>query len=473
MGTRFPVRPSMSGLDGMIQPSTSPDPPPIPTRSHERMRSTQISSSQKQPLLLSPPEPNMGFPRPLMSDSGSDVTVRPKRHGIITPRGPEGAAQQMALSPSALHEAFNNNLGSRPSSRAGSTISNGSFKTDNIFDISRLVYNATLELYRRLHSMRSLIDVQNASTLKAQIDKELRLASVRMDNISKTNAKSQKQPSAAAPTLRHSVRQLIDLLGSMSNLSRLLSSIASIYCRSCTSESYRTTFWSSYKDTWEMFVMNSSMSEAMKTVSHSRQTSTSSFKTIASHAEYGLSTPGLGIDGRLGLTRSTTMPSPSVSTFSSSGHPSSKTSVSGILSPLSTVQSVSHSRPGTSLGHGGHHGTSEDHMSHEIANDPIWERVNNVLRILCERANEGFPRIQQYYSQERQRALRSNEQDSETVRLLTSLTNRSNTLLAASNALRQRLDTMKTNDRSIRHSVDFWQIARTLVVVSEICVLFQ
>lgn len=86
-GTRFPVRPSISGLESLgILSSISPEAgatPSIPPRSHRRLRSNQPTIVRRTNL-LSPPD---GATRSTANgNEPSDVTVRPKRHGMVTPR---------------------------------------------------------------------------------------------------------------------------------------------------------------------------------------------------------------------------------------------------------------------------------------------------------------------------------------------------------------------------------------------------
>lgn len=84
--SRFPVRPSISGLESssILSPEGVP---PIP--SHGRMRSSRDNLMASRPSrtdLLSPPdEGNWAFD----TSNQSDITVRPKRHGLVTPRNTE------------------------------------------------------------------------------------------------------------------------------------------------------------------------------------------------------------------------------------------------------------------------------------------------------------------------------------------------------------------------------------------------
>ncbi|KAF2672865.1 hypothetical protein BT63DRAFT_450889 [Microthyrium microscopicum] len=454
IGTRFPVRPSISGLDSMLMPSvpslsTSPEPPPIPTRSHERIRSNQTVQLRGKASLLSPPDPSM----PLSAQSsfhefGSDITARKKRHGIITPRGPEGMAQQMALSPSALQEAFSN-IGSRPASRAGSAVSSSSFTNEKMIDTTRVVYHAALDLYRRMNSISRLPEVQNQPTLKAQVEFELKAANTHTNALTNALGRSPKESNQGVPQ-RYLIRPMIDVLSSMASLSRLLSQTASIYCRSCTQDSFRYTFWNSQRDTWEIYVANFGMSDAIKSVNHSRQTSTSSQYLQPFQPETARLRPSpLSYQsrppGRNGYTTS-----PTGSAYSGVTLPAN---MSNVFSPTTSVNTVTFSQdPSFSL--------REEDLRQEVQNDGLWEEVCRLLHILCDTALENLPKVLAHYRSERQKLLRQYDADNDFVKSLGSLSNRCAGLIELTNALARRMEALIPNDRVVRHSLEFWSYPR-------------
>jgi len=107
-GTRFPVRPSISGLESLGIPSSiSPEAltaPSLQLRSHRRLRSNQPAMIRR-PNLLSPPET---IDRSVANgDEPNDITVRPKRHGMVTPRIAEpGVIEQALGEPLATEETI-------------------------------------------------------------------------------------------------------------------------------------------------------------------------------------------------------------------------------------------------------------------------------------------------------------------------------------------------------------------------------
>jgi hypothetical protein len=108
----------------------------------------------------------------------------------------------------------------------------------------------------------------------------------------------------------------------------------------------------------------------------------------------------------------------------------------------------------------------EEESRQEAANDALWDVVYASLRAVCDRANTELPKIQQHYYGERQKAVRMYDPEHEVVRILGGLVWRTTNLIDASNVLSRKLDTLRVTDKSIRHSPDFWQLCRNLLVVS-------
>jgi hypothetical protein len=463
-GTRFPVKPSLSGIDSAAVPSTSPEPPPpIPNRSHERMKSmqTQPQPQPRKPTLLSPPDPN-AIPERTGID---DVTVRPKRHGMVTPRGAEGAAQQLALSPSALQEAFSS-VDSRPHSRTGSNVSTASVATENILELSKLVYNAANELSKRLNSQRPMLEWQNQVQLKAQVELDLRTGSSRIDILGRYLGRAQQesgQPLGRRPT--YLVKPVMECLASVSQFSRSLGQCSASYCRTSNYETYKGAFWEVQKDAWEVFIANSKFSDAIRSVNHSRQTSTSSQYR---HGRYGDPIRPTVItsmfDVRNQPSRNGLNPSPTNLAYSGSMHQSQNPSLSSnIFSPIPSSAVLHQTTFNSSVG--GRDGTYSDESRQDIDNNLLWDMICQALKILCERAIEGLPRIQRHYYNERQKAIRIYDQDHEIVRQLSSLVARTNQLIDVANQLNIRLENVKSTDKSMRQSMEFWQLVRTLIMV--------
>jgi hypothetical protein len=469
-GNRFPVRPSQSGIDTVvIAPSTSPEPaPPIPIKSHERMKSVQTQSqSQNPPLktsLLSPPDP-IGLSDRLNPDNpnGNDgPAIRPKRHGMVTPRGPEGAAQALALSPSALQEAFSN-MSSRPHSRAGSNVSTASIATESILETSRLIYNIANELSKKLHGMRPILEWQNQAQLKNQIEVDLRVGSSRIDNLGRYLRRAQ-QEGALASTQRPSylLRPVMECLSSMSQFSRFLTQCSGPFCRTSSYETYKASFWEVQKGTWDIYVANARMSEAIRSANHSRQTSTSSQYRQAGYGE--TIRPALVtavFDARYQQSRNGLIPSPIAPSYSRPMHQSQSSSISTNFSPI-VGASTGFIATAPTLNPDGIY---MDESRPEVDNDLLWDSIFQSLRSLCERANDGLPKIQMHYYGERQKALRIYDQDHETVRQLSSLVARSNNLVDVANRLTLKLDSVKLADKNIRQSLEFWQLVRNMILV--------
>jgi hypothetical protein len=451
MGTRFPVRPSLSGTDSMIILSTSPDPPPIPSKSHERMRSNQLPVSRKN-TLLSPPDSNMTLVSTSFGEPGSEVTVRPKRHGMITPRGPEGAAQQMALSPSALQEAFSN-FGSRPPSRAGSSRSTVSLTSENIDDTSRIVHNAVGDLYRRLYPLQSLMELQNQPQFKARLEVELKAASFRADALQKAVSRS---PNTSNPgtSHRHVLKSLVECLVSISSLSRLTIQITTLYCRSTSHDSFRQTFWNTQRDIWELHVANFRMSDMLASVNHSRQTSTSSL----------YAPPNRRFDSGNLFYPGAANPSPTGSSFSYNTTLNGGSNVSSVFSPVPAPLNIQ-PKPTVSFAPDDSSRMREDDLRRETANDGLWEDMCRTLHNMSEVTVENLSKVQAYYRSERQRALRQFDQEHEIVKQLGSLVHRCSVIIDAANTLARRLENMTPNDREVRHQLDFWAYPRTVFLV--------
>jgi hypothetical protein len=447
---RFPVKPSMGGMDSMLMPSTSPDPPPIPVRNHERMRSIQQMQARK-PSLLSPPDLN-GV---AYTDAGGDVTIRPKRHGIITPRGPEGVAQASAFSPSALQEAFSN-YGSRPASRAGSNTSL-SMPPDQVGDISRLVFAMTGDLSKQLNNLRPLIEYHAQADLKTQAELELRTASRRYDILSRCLRRSQ----AGQTKQSFLMRPALDCLASISHLARIMSQASMMVSRTQPHESIRTSFWMLHKDTWEVYLTNSKTMEAVKSATHSRQTSASSFRN---HAYADSRGPMTSIFDPRFQHRSGQNSSPTNSHFPGISLPTPNLSFSSTFSPLQPVTST-FARPMPILAPDGSYIMRDEDLRQEIANDAIWESVIGSLRNLCDRANEGLPKIQSHYYAEYDKARHLHDQESEIMRQLSSLVTRSSNMIEITTALTKKIENMRPNDRTVRHSLEFWQLCRNIILV--------
>lgn len=462
MGTRFPVKPSLSGIDTTTGPSTSPDPPPIPSKSHERMRSIQPQS--RKGTLLSPPDSSV-FSNQNDNQTNGDVTItRSKRHGMVTPRGPEGAAQARALSPSALQEAFSGVL-SRPHSRTGSNVSTASIASENILATAKLIYTMASDMSKKLNEMRPMLEWQNQTRLKIQIENDIRTASGRIDILGRYLRRAQSQnsqPGTQRPTFL--IRPVMDVLATISQFSRDMSQCSVPFCRASTYDAYRSTFWDVQKDTWDIHVSNTKMSEAIQSANHSRQTSTSSqYKQIT----YGdtirpqISTAVFDIRNQ---PRNGLIPSPTGSNYSTVMHQSQNPSITTSFSPI--PPGINHSEYTAPVPILNSDGSYMSNSRQEYDNDPLWTDIYQSFRLLCERANEGLPKIQKHYFGERQKAVRMYDQDHEAVRQLGSLVARSNGLVEVANRLTLKLDSVRPTDKSIRQSLEFWHLCRTIILVS-------
>lgn len=454
MGTRFPVRPSLGGTDTMIIPTTktSQDPPPIPSKSHERMRSNQLPVSRKN-TLLSPPEPNMTHLNNTFGQSGSEVTVRPKRHGMITPRGPEGAAQQMALSPSALQEAFSG-FGSRPASRAGSARSTSSLTSDNIDATARIVHNVVGDLYRRLFPLQALIELQHKSHFKIGLEAELRAASLRADALQKAVSRSPIDKTGTPQ--RHVFKPLVDCLVSISNLSRLTVQITPLYFKTASPESFRQTFWNTQRDTWELYVANSLMGDMLASVTHSRQISTSS--------RYGRSLKRFDSDS-LSLL-SGLAPSPTGSSFlTATAMANSNSSPHAMLASVPAPLSIQ-PKPTVSFEVDNANRSTVNGPTRAGPNDELWERMRATLHEMSEVTVENLSKIKIHYQNERQKALHHVDQGQELAKRLGSLLQHCNVTIDAANSLGRQLENTNVNDQDMRHSLDFWAHTRTIFMVN-------
>jgi hypothetical protein len=412
------------------------------------------------PSLLSPPDPNITSDR----NGSDDVTIRTKRHGMVTPRGPEGAAQTLALSPSTLQEAFSS-VNSRPHSRAGSNASTSSIATESIVDTSRLIYNTANELSKRLNSMRPMLEWQNQVQLKAQVELDLRTASSRIDILGRYLRRAQQDSGQVnSPRPSYLLRPVMDCLASISQFSRDLSQCSSLFCRTSSHEAYKTTFWEVQKDAWDIFVANSKMSDAIRSANHSRQTSTSSQYKQNAYGDTIRPTIATSMFDIRQQPRNGLIPSPTGSSYSGNAHKSQNPSLSNVFSPIpaTAINAASYNPVMSGLAPDGSY---IDESRRDIDIDPLWDSIYHSLKILCERANESLPKIQNHFFYERQKAIRVYDQDHEVVRQLSSLVARSNSLVDVVTRLTSKMENFKSNDRSIRQSMEFWQLTRTLTLV--------
>jgi hypothetical protein len=435
----------------MLMPSTSPEPPPIPVRNHERMRSIQQMQPRKGGSLLSPPDLN-GV---AYTDAGGDVTIRPKRHGIVTPRGPEGAAQASAFSPSALQEAFSN-YGSRPASRAGSSTSL-SVPPDQAGDISRLVFHLTSELSKQLNNLRPLIEYHSQMELKAQAELELRTAGRRHDILGRCLRRAQagqtKQSFLARPAL--------DCLTSIAHFSRIMGQTALLVSQTQSHDSVRTSFWGLQKEAWEVYLLNSKTLETVKSATHSRQTSTSSFRNPAYADSRG---PMTSIFDPRFQQRPNQNSSPTNSHFPGHSMQMPSLSFSTTFSPLQPLTST-FKRPVPILAPDGSYIMRDEDLRQEIANDAIWESLIGSLWNLCDRANEGLPKIHAHYYAELEKAKYQHDPESEIVSQLDSVVTRSFNLITITTALTKKIENMRPGDRTVRHSLEFWHLCHRIILV--------
>jgi hypothetical protein len=116
----------------------------------------------------------------------------------------------------------------------------------------------------------------------------------------------------------------------------------------------------------------------------------------------------------------------------------------------------------------------DEDLRQEMANDPIWESIIGSLWNLCDRANEGLPKIHAHYSAELEKAKYAAELDkakyqhdpqSDIVRQLASLVTRSSTMIETTTALTKKIEHMRPGDRTVRHSLEFWHLCRNIILV--------
>ncbi|KAF1814593.1 hypothetical protein P152DRAFT_447929 [Eremomyces bilateralis CBS 781.70] len=93
-GTRFPVKPSISGIDSLelIRPESPAHPPPIPTRSHFRNQSSQgqvLGPGPRQPPITPLIIANASERNRTRSESVTSATFRTKRMGMVPGKGTE------------------------------------------------------------------------------------------------------------------------------------------------------------------------------------------------------------------------------------------------------------------------------------------------------------------------------------------------------------------------------------------------
>jgi hypothetical protein len=391
-----------------------------------------------------------------------ELAVRPKRHGMITPRGPEGAAQAAVLSPNALQEAFSN-MGSRPPSQAGSASHTATPKvtSESYIVPGETAYSKLNTVCKHANELRLTLDSQ--TTLRQHVEQELRAASSRSDILGRNLLRAKKdsgQPSPALPAYLKS--PIKDCCTSILTLARILSANTHLLVRQMPDDKYRDSFFGLQRDSWDTFTTNTRMVSEIKLGRHSRGTSVSSQPHGRSYhsAESSQSIPMTSIfDPR---TQSRNGPSPSLMLDQSLGAP-----FGSAFSPYNQYGGKPpYSKPVALLGPDGTYILREEDVRKEISYDPIWEMVYVALRDLCDRANDGLPKIQSYFNAERQKTARVAEPDSELIRQLASLFSRNNTLMDAALALDNRLESMRVNDRNIRHDLEFWQLCRNIIVVS-------
>jgi hypothetical protein len=456
-GTRFPVRPSLNGFDQMV---TSPDsdknrtPPPIPSRSHERIKSIQQQTLSRKGSLLSPPDTGV-----MDGQNSGDMNFRSKRHGMVTPRGLEGSA----LSPTALQEAFGGF--SQPHSRTTSNVSTSSITTNSILETSKLIFSTAGDLSRRLNSMRPMLEWQNQTTLKNQVELDLRIASSRIDILGRTLRRAQKEMGVSnSQRPSYLLRPVIECLRSISQFAKCLGQCSIAFTRSSNYDNYKVTFWEIQKDTWDLYIANTKLADSIRSANHSRHTSTSShYKQISYERP--------NIAAAFGHNRN----APSRNGFSSSPNGSSYTShrsqSSTTSNPFSPPVIASQYPPPVPILAA--EGMYLEDSRQDAQIDGLWYGFYQSLKTLCDRATEGLPKIQTHYYEQRQRAVRVYDQDHEAVRQLGSLVARSNHLVEVANRLSAKLDSVNPSDKAIRHSMEFWQLCRTIILVCTCLFLFE
>jgi hypothetical protein len=217
-----------------------------------------------------------------------------------------------------------------------------------------------------------------------------------------------------------------------------------------------------------MFIAISHMSNAAQSTTHYRQTSNSS--RFNQGLSYGGTTRNASVnssfDSRIMAPRNGLSPSPTLIGLTILS--STSTTFGNAFSPIgpSLSSNPSFNRPNLSMVTDGPAATREDESRQEAANDALWDTVYTSLRTVCDRANNELPKIQKHYYNERQKAVHIYDPEHEVVRLLGGLVWRTTNLIDASEKLSKRLDTLRVNDRSVRHSSEFWQLCRNLLVVS-------
>jgi hypothetical protein len=433
------------------------------------MRSVQSGPTRKGNL-LSPPE--VALPTPttaLIGDTSNEVTIRPKRHGIITPRGVEGAAQTLAMSPSALHEAFR--VDSRPHSRTGSANSNSSFVAENFLEAAKLVFNMLNDLSQRLNTIRPQLEGQHVPAIKTRIEVELNNANANSELLSRSMRRAQGDRQQAASRVHFLRKPIMDSLTSVSALSRLLSRNSWVFCHS-PPETYRSLFWEMQQDMWEVYIANDRLSKSSRSAVHSRNTSTSS-RFNAQPNDYSRHAGALmpAFD-RPFATRNGTAPSPTGSAYSGTTLQTAQSSFSSTFSPLMPEISpnMNFMRPAPSLTSDGPTVMRHEDLRQEAANDPQWEDVLHALRTVCNLMNEYVPIFRAHYFKQRQLAARNYHPEHDVVKELEGLVNNSAGLIDASGALTKKVSTLSmlgvNIDRGVRHSPEFWQLCRALFMVS-------
>lgn len=168
--TRFPVRPSLGGTDSAgntlaISPEGSLS---DLNRSYHRLKSSQNlgSTGSTRAALLSPPEA-AEMSAWMADDIRNEITVRPKRHGLVTPRVTEPPAFPLVPGPSTPTEAssFPSSAFSTPDSQLPKPNNTLSYSIFNItLDLVETVINGTQQLGDRIRSLINTLDwTQHAS----------------------------------------------------------------------------------------------------------------------------------------------------------------------------------------------------------------------------------------------------------------------------------------------------------------------
>jgi hypothetical protein len=385
--------------------------------------------------------------------NSGDLSFRSKRHGMVTPRGLEGAA----LSPTALQEAFGGF--SQPHSRTTSNVSTASVTTNSILETSKLIFTTAGDLSRRLNSMRPMLEWQNQTTLKNQVELDLRIASSRIDILGRTLRRAQKEMGVSnSQRPSYILRPVIECLRSISQFAKCLGQCSIAFTRSSNYDNYKVTFWEIQKDTWDLYIANTKLSDSIRSATHSRTTSTSShYKQISYErpniaAAFGHSRNAPSRNGN-GYSSS-----PNGSSYTS--HRSQSSTTSNPFSPPAIPSQYVPPVPNL---------VTEGMYLEDSRSDPqidaLWTGFYQSLKTLCDRATEGLPKIQKHYYEQRQRAVKMYEQDHEAVRQLGSLVARSSLLVDVANRLSAKLESVSASDKAIRQSMEFWQLCRTIILV--------